>query len=134
MGLLNEINNINTTLNKKERERAEKQMQKEFYNKLLKKAKGLLFDAIMQEIEKNLYCEIVYIDNTKNIIIDNVLERIVLLKYDLQDSTWENLNFYLDEIYYTIANKCISIYKKKEKALIYNKLYNETLKELTKKE
>lgn len=130
MGLLNEINNINATLNKREREQQEKNIKKQFYNKLERKAKSILFDEIQKEMEKSICCENVYTDKIKNIIIDNVLQKIIDLKYELQNETWENLNFLLDDIYYTTANKCTSIYKKKEKANLYNQLYEETKKEI----
>ena len=116
MGLINEVNNINATLNRKEREKQEKQKAKEFYKTLLEKCDNFLFEKINDKIKKENNLYIVYLDNEKHKIIDLVFIEISK-RYDLKENTQEKINYYLDSVYYKIANKVITIYKKKEKAL-----------------
>lgn len=116
MGLLNEINNINTTLNKKERERAEKQIKKEFSNKLYQECDSFLFDKMLQKINQTKNNYVIYLDIIKFELIDNVINEINK-RYDLLQDTKSKVNFYLDNNYYKIANKVNTIYNKQQKAI-----------------
>ena len=116
MGLLNEINNINASLNKKEREQAEKQRQKEFQSNLFKNCDSFLFEKMMQKINLTKNSYVIYLDIIKFELIENVIIEINK-RYDLLEDTKTRINFYLDNNYYKVANKVINIYNKQQKAI-----------------
>ena len=77
----------------------------------------MLIDNLVACINANNNLNVIYLTKIKDKLIDKTIYEDMTKRYKMKDNDIEDLNFYLDNNYYKIANKTITIEKKKQKAI-----------------
>ena len=121
MGLITQIESLNGTLNKNERNKLEREKRKALEQKLTTQSKDLLLFEMLDYIEENENAFIIYQEETKDLLISKVIQNLKKCWASLQDRTTNNIIDFLNITYYTHANKAKTIYKNKQK---YKELEN----------
>ena len=91
MGLITQIESLNGTLNKNERNKLEREKRKALEQKLTTQSKDLLLFEMLDYIEENENAFIIYQEETKDLLISKVIQNLKKCWASLQDRTTNNI-------------------------------------------